>query len=161
MSIPIVRSGSLAWAELESRSHCLWGAFSLHCIADALVSLACLVISLFLILHYLRPWQRRDVPYRAIVWMIAGFLLLCGLLCSLNAIAVTPAEPLTGVVSLITAVASWTAVLALGRLVCQTQAPCDPREFEKEITERQRAEEALEQSEAMARKLAPGGQPHR
>jgi PAS domain S-box-containing protein len=146
--------GGLSWADMQPRSLGQWEAFSLHGIADALVSLACLVISLFLILHYLRPWRRRQVPYRAIVWAIAGFLLLCGLLCSLNASAVTPAEPLTGTISLITAVASWTAVLALGRLVCQTGAPCDPRDFEKEISERQRAEEALKKSEAMARKLA-------
>ena len=94
---------------MQPRSIWQWEAFSLHGIADALVSLACLVISLFLILHYLRPWRRREVPYRAIVWAIAGFLLLCGLLCSLNAFAVSPAGPLTGVISLITAVASWTA----------------------------------------------------
>ena len=153
MSKLIVWSGGLGWAEIPSHWIWRWRALSLHGIADVLVSLACLVISLFLILNYLRPWRRREVPYRAIVWAITGFLLLCGLLCTLNAVAVTPAGPLMGVVSLITAVASWTAVLALARLVCKTRAPCDPTEFEKEISERQRAEEALKQSEAMARKL--------
>ena len=154
MSTLIAWFGGLGWAEMQPRSIWPWEAFGLHRFADALVSLACLVISLYLILHYLRPWRRREVPYRAIVWVIAGFLLLCGLLCSLDAIAVTPAEPLTGVISLFTAVASWTAVLALAWLVCQTRSPCDPRDFEKEINERQRAEEALKKSEAMARKLA-------
>ena len=154
MSTLIAWFGGLGWAEMQPRSIWPWEAFGLHRFADALVSLACLVISLYLILHYLRPWRRREVPYRAIVWVIAGFLLLCGLLCSLDAIAVTPAEPLTGVISLFTAMASWTAVLALAWLVCQTRSPCDPRDFEKEINERQRAEEALKKSEAMARKLA-------
>jgi PAS domain S-box-containing protein len=154
LSTPIDGFDGLSWAKVQLRSAWQWEALSLHTIADALVGLACLVISLFLILHYLRPWQRRDVPYRAIVWAIAGFLLLCGLLCSLNAVAVAPAAPLTGVISMITAVASWTAVIALARLVCQTRAPCDPRDIEKEISERQRAEEALKKSETMARKLA-------
>ena len=45
-----------------------------------LISLACLVISLFLVLHYLRPWRRREVPYRAIVWLLAGFFLLCAVI---------------------------------------------------------------------------------
>ena len=54
---------------MTSRSLGHWETFRLRFVADALVSLACLVISLFLILHYLRPWQRREVPYRAIVWV--------------------------------------------------------------------------------------------
>ena len=52
------------------------------------------------------------------------------------------------------AAASWTAVFTLARLVRGTRAPCHPREFEKEIAERQRAEEALRKSESTARKLA-------
>jgi len=127
---------------------------NLHRVADALISLACLVISLFLVLHYLRPWRRRDVPYQSIVWVIAGFFVLCAVSCFLNVIAVSPANPLIGALSLVITTLSCTALFALACLVYKTQAPCDPREFEKEIAERRRAEEALRKTEVMARKLA-------
>jgi len=131
-----------------------WEFSSLHRIANLSISLACLVISLFLVLQYLRPWRRRDVPYQSIVWMIAGFVLLCGFSFLLEAIADNPANPLTGAISVAMAASSWTAVLTLARLVRGTKAPCHPREFAKEIAERQRAEEALRKSQSTASKLA-------
>ncbi len=131
-----------------------WDFSSLHRSADLSISLACLVISLFLVFHYLRPWRRRDVPYQSIVWMIAGFVLLCGISFLVEAIAENLANPLTGAISVAMAVASWTAVLTLAGLVRGTKAPCHPREFEKEIAERQRAEVALRKSESTASKLA-------
>jgi PAS domain S-box-containing protein len=131
-----------------------WDNLALQRLAEALIGLACLVISAFLVLHYLQPWRRREVPYCSIVWMIAGFLLLCGLSRSLDTIAVGPVKSLVGVVSLTLATASWTAVLGLARLVRKTHPPCDPHEFARELSERRRAEEALRKSEVMARKLA-------
>jgi PAS domain S-box-containing protein len=124
-----------------------WGNPGLHQLADALISLACLVISLFLILHYLRPWRRREVPYRGIVWLLAGFFLLCAASCLQNVVD-SPANPLNGVVSLIMAGLSCTALLGLACQVCKTQAPCHPREFEKEMAERRRAEAELTQVNA-------------
>ena len=76
---------------------------------DALIGLACVVISLFLVLHYLRPWQRRDVPYRGIVWTIAGFLLLCGVSRSLDVTAMNPASAAAYGTKLAMAAASWIA----------------------------------------------------
>ena len=154
MSILLAWNHARVWATARPLAIWHWEFSGLHRIADLSISLACLVISLFLVLHYLRPWRRRDVPYQSIVWMIAGFVLLCGISFFLEAIADSPANPLTGAISVAMAAASWTAVLTLARLVRGTKAPCHPREFEKEIAERQRAEEALRKSESTARKLA-------
>ena len=154
MSTLLAWNHARVWATSRPLAIWHWEFSGLHRIADLSISLACLVISLFLVLHYLRPWRRRDVPYQSIVWMIAGFVLLCGISFFLAAIADSPANPLTGAISVAMAAASWTAVLTLARLVRGTKAPCHPREFEKEIAERQRAEEALRKSESTARKLA-------
>ncbi|MGC8638287.1 MAG: hybrid sensor histidine kinase/response regulator [Isosphaeraceae bacterium] len=124
-----------------------WGNPGLHQLADALISLACLVISLFLVLNYLRPWRRREVPYHGIVWLLAGFLLLCAASCFQNVFN-SPSSPLTGVFSLIMAGLSCTALLGLACQVCRTQAPCHPREFEKEMAERRKAEAELRQVNA-------------
>jgi PAS domain S-box-containing protein len=143
-----------AWAAGQPASIAEWDNRSLLRIADGLVGLACLAISAFLVLHYLRPWRKRDVPYCSIVWITVGFLLLCGLSRSLETISIGPIRSLAGIVSLTLAVASWTAVLGLVRLVRKTQPPCDPQQLVRELTERRRAEEALRKSEVMARKLA-------
>ena len=154
MNILLAWKHARVWATVLPLAIWHWEFSGLHRIADLSISLACLVVSLFLVLHYLRPWRRRDVPYQSIVWMIAGFVLLCGISFFLEAIADSPANPLTGALAVAMAGASWTAVLTLARLVRGTKAPCHPREFEKEIAERQRAEEALRKSESTARKLA-------
>ncbi len=147
-------NSALVWANAQSLAIGPNGFPGLHRIADLLISLACLVIAVFLVFCYLRPWRRCDVPYQCIVWMIAGFVLLCGLSFFLEVIADGQNSALTGAISVAMAAASWTAVLKLARLVSVTKAPCHPQEFEKEIAERQRAEEALKQSESEARKLA-------
>ncbi len=154
MSTPLAWKQALAWANAETLAIWHRDFWGLHQIAGLLISLACLVISVFLVLCYLRPWRRREVPYQSIVWMVAGFLLLCGLSNSLDVFAENQSNSLTGLISVAMAAASWTAVLNLAYLVRVTRAPCHPREFDKEIAERQRAEEALRKSESTARKLA-------
>ena len=154
LSTPLAWKQALAWANEETVAIWHRNFWGLHQVAGLLISLACLVISVFLVLCYLRPWRRREVPYQSIVWMIAGFLLLCGLSNSLDVFAQNQNNSLTGLISVAMAAASWTAVLNLACLVRVTRAPCHPREFDKEIAERQRAEEALKKSESTARKLA-------
>ena len=67
---------------------------------------------------------------------------------------------MTGVFSLVMAALSCTALLGLACQVCKTQAPCHPREFEKEMAERRRAEAELTQVNArlsaLARRLHAG-----
>ena len=72
LSILLAWNHARVWATARPLAIWHWDFFGLHRIADLSISLACLVISLFLVLHYLRPWRRRDVPYQSIVWMIAG-----------------------------------------------------------------------------------------
>jgi signal transduction histidine kinase/CheY-like chemotaxis protein len=136
------------WANFGTLALWYWEASWLHRLADLLVCLACLVISLFLVLHYLRPWYRRDVPYRAIVWVIAGFFLLCGSSCFRSVIAVSQSSPVARAISVATAALSCTALLTLACLVCKTQAPCDPREVEKEVADRRRTQAELTQMSA-------------
>jgi PAS domain S-box-containing protein len=131
-----------------------WDYTEVHRASGVMISLACLVAGLFLILRYLRPWSRRVPPYRGIVWMISGFLLLCALSHFLDVIDVGPSTPITGGITLLLAGASWTIVFALALCCCKTPMPPDPREFLREVEDRRRAEEALQRSEALARKLA-------
>ncbi len=142
------------WAAAPPLVAWQWGFSGIHLIANLLISLACLVIALFLVFCYLRPWKRHDVPYQSIVWIVAGFVLLCGLSSFVEAYADGPASALSGGISVAKAAASWTAVLTLACLARCTRAPCHPKEFEKQIAERQCAEEALRKSESTARKLA-------
>jgi PAS domain S-box-containing protein len=125
-----------------------WGPSGCDILSDVLIGLACLVVSLFLVLHYLRPWRRRDVPYRGIVWMIAGFLLLCGASCLLDVVPAASARAASHGARMAMAAASWISILALAGLVCRAQAPRHPREFEREIAERWRAEAELTQVNA-------------
>ncbi len=154
MSTHLASSHAQVWATARPLAIWHWEFSGLHRIADLSISLACLVISLFLVLQYLRPWRRRDVPYQSIVWTIAGFVLLCGFSFLFEATAGNPANPLTGAISVAMAAAFWSAVLTLACLVRGARAPCHPREFEKEIAERQRAEEALRKSRSTASTLA-------
>jgi hypothetical protein len=130
-----------------------WDVSGFDQFSHALISLACLTASAFLVLHYLRPWQRRLVPYRGIVWMIAGFLLLCGFSHLLDVLA-SAATSLSSIMRLATAVTAWATVVVLACLVCHAQAPRDPREFEKEIIERKGAEKRMAVQHATMQTLA-------
>src|SRR4051812_19464075 len=83
-----------------------WEVSGFDHFSHALVSLACLAASAFLVLHYLRPWQHRLVPYRGIVWMIAGFLLLNGFSHLLDVLAIATTS-LSSIMRLATAVIAW------------------------------------------------------
>jgi PAS domain S-box-containing protein len=115
----------------------------LHSVCAASIGLSCLVIALYLVLRYLKPWRRQHVPYCAIVWVVAWFLLVCGVSSCLGTLSVKPAGPLRGAISLGMAAASWMATLALACLVARAQAPCNPRDLKNEIAERRRTEAEL------------------
>ncbi len=125
-----------------------------HRLADALVSLACLIIASYLIFHYLCPWRRRRVPYHEIAWLITVFMGLIGLFHLIDAFVGTPERSLSDVASLALAAGSWSTVLVLALVVRKVDAPRDPGDFKKEIAERERAEDALRKTEAIAHKLA-------
>jgi PAS domain S-box-containing protein len=136
-------NGLAAWADVMSLATWQYWLADLHGVAAASIGLACLVIALYLVLQYLKPWRRRQVPYCAIVWVVAWFLLFCGVSSCLGTLSVKPASPLHGAISLSMAAASWMAMLALVCLLAKAQAPCDPCEFKNEMAERRRTQAEL------------------
>ena len=143
LNLPQGLKGFAAWANAMSLANWQHWLGDLHGVAAVSIGLACLVIALYLVLQYLKPWRRRQVPYCAIVWLVAWFLLFCGVSSCLGTLSITPASPLHCAISLGMAVASWMAMLALACLVARAQAPCDPCEFANEMAERRRTQAEL------------------
>ena len=81
------------------------------------------------------------------------FLFFCGVSQLVNAL-VMPADYRLVVVSLLASIACWGAMITLVPLLARVPITGDVEGYEREIAERQRAEVALLNSEAAARKLA-------
>ncbi|MGO9600915.1 MAG: PAS domain S-box protein [Isosphaeraceae bacterium] len=143
MSLLSGLTGFAAWADAASLTTWQRWLADLYGVAAASIGLACLVIALYLVLQYLKPWRRRQVPYCAIVWVVAWFLLFCGVFSCLGTLSIKPASPLHCAISLGMAAASWMAMLVLAYLVARAQAPCDPCDFENEMAERRRTQAEL------------------
>jgi signal transduction histidine kinase/CheY-like chemotaxis protein len=101
---------------------------------------------------YLMFSRRRSVPPRTSVWLLGTLLALCGFLQFAGMVNVIPDER-GAVLSLITAISCWGAAFALIPLVASKPEAHQEVNYEREIAERQRAEEALRFSEAETRKL--------
>ncbi|MGO9467728.1 MAG: ATP-binding protein [Isosphaeraceae bacterium] len=125
-------------------------------VSDMLLGFAGLSSFALLITSYWTFARRRIVPSRQSVWLLGALLVVCGCSQFAGRVVVIP-EARAAVIGLITAISCWTAALSLLPLVMQRPAvlPAAPPEvdFEREIAERQRAEEALRNSEAETRKL--------
>ncbi len=153
-------STRLAWTKASARTFLqplralLDGSANLDLFSHLLVGSSCLAISLFLLCRYVRPWSRRDVPYQSIISTLAAFLMICGVSSLLYGIEAGTGRPPIAAVSLAMAVAACSSVTALALMVRRAGPPCDPRHFEREIADRQRAEEALCKNEVIARRLA-------
>jgi signal transduction histidine kinase/FixJ family two-component response regulator len=85
-------------------------------------------------------------------WMLGALLLLCGLFQVAGLVVTIPVEWRAASV-LVTTIACWAAALALLPLFARTPIVRTEVNYEHEIAERQRAEEALRYSEAETRKL--------
>ncbi len=93
--------------------------------------------------------RRRDVPFRSIFWLFGAFILACGTTHLMEAILFWwPVYRLAGLVKLVTALVSWTTVLALVPAVPRALSMRGPEELEREIVARKEAELALEQANA-------------
>src|SRR5438094_9255381 len=87
----------------------------LHVLSDAAIFGAYFAIPVVLAYFVLR---RKDVPFLPIFWLFALFILSCGIGHAVEAtIFWQPWYRLSGLVKLITAIASWTTVLALVPIV--------------------------------------------
>jgi signal transduction histidine kinase len=118
------------------------GLVALHVVSDVLIGLAYLAIPLVLLVLV----RRRDVPFRGIFILFGVFIVSCGLTHFLDATSFyVPLYRLSGLVLLLTAAASWATVLALIPVVPRALALRTPREWDREVRERRRVEEAAAQ----------------
>lgn len=87
----------------------------LHILSDLAIFGAYFAIPLSLLFFVFR---RRDVPLRGVFWLFAAFILSCGVTHLIEAIIFwEPVYRLSGLAKFITAVISWTTVIALVRVM--------------------------------------------
>ncbi len=126
----------------------LWSAGHgwLHILSDLGVWSAYFTIPLVLAYFLAR---RKDLPFRGLFVLFGAFILLCGTTHLMDAALFWwPAYRLAGVLKFVTAVVSWTTVLALFRVVPVVLTMRTPEELEREIAARKQAEELLQRSNA-------------
>ncbi|MEI7686118.1 MAG: ATP-binding protein [Planctomycetota bacterium] len=89
-------------------------------------------------------FRKSDLPFRGVFVLFGMFILACGMTHLMEAVIFWwPAYRLLGLIKLITAVVSWTTVLALIPIVPKALAMRSPEELAREIDARQHAEGAL------------------
>ena len=145
---------------LDSLMHCFglsrlhaarfWAAglhdlVSLRQVADTLLALACVWISVVIFRSYVgrRP---PDLPSSRSVWILGLFLVVCGFSQIASALVMMPFYRLT-LLSMLAAAACWAAALTLLPLVARVPISQDAEGYKREIIERLRAEAALRSSE--------------
>jgi signal transduction histidine kinase/CheY-like chemotaxis protein len=121
--------------------------------SDALLALACLGICAAIFSSYFRQRQPRGVPSRGTIYALGVVLLFCGVSQLVNALILLPAYHVA-MMPLLASIACWAAALTLLPLLARPPISGDVEGYKREIAERQRAEAALLNSEAAARKLA-------
>jgi len=113
----------------------------LHIGSDLAIWVACILIPCLFCYYMI---GRKDVPYRRILLLCIAFLVLSGLTHLMDAALFWwPAYRLSGLLKLLTAVASWATVFALVRMTPQLLAQRSPFALEKDVAQRIRADEAL------------------
>jgi signal transduction histidine kinase/ActR/RegA family two-component response regulator len=90
-------------------------------------------------------WRRRnELPFRQLFWLFGLFIIACGTTHLMDIVLFyNPLYRLSGLIKLVTAAASWGTVLALIPIVPRALAMRSPEVLEREIQERQRAEEQV------------------
>lgn len=100
--------------------------------------------------------RRRDLPFRRLLFLVAAFILACGLTHLLEAAMFWwPAYRLAGVVKLLTALTSWATVVILVPIMPRVLALRSPDELQHEIEQRRHAEQvALTQAQELQKQAA-------
>lgn len=113
----------------------------LHVISDSLIALAYFSIPITLV-HFIR--KRRDLPFNWMFVCFGVFILACGATHAMEVWTLWHANYwLSGAVKAVTALVSVPTAILLVRLVPQALALPSPEELRREIAERKRAQEAL------------------
>ncbi|MBE7462752.1 MAG: response regulator [Planctomycetes bacterium] len=135
-------------SDFPARWHC--GAWTeghgwLHIVSDLLIFGAYFTIPALIAYFVIR---RRDVPFHRIFWAFGAFILFCGLGHLLEALMFWyPAYRFNGVIKACTATVSWITVISLipvlPRALRLPRLEVINANLEREVRERQRAEEQL------------------
>jgi PAS domain S-box-containing protein len=89
-------------------------------------------------------WQRKDFPFRGILFLFVSFILLCGTTHLMEAVIFWwPAYRLAAVIKVLTATVSCITAVTLVRITPIALAMRSPKELQREIDARARAELAL------------------
>ena len=116
----------------------------LHIFSDLSVWLAYVAIPCVLGFFALR---RKDIPFRPVFLLFGAFILACGTTHLMEAIIFWwPAYRLAGVLKLVTAVVSWSTVLALVPVTPKALAMRSSEDLELEIAGRKQAEIGLQEA---------------
>jgi PAS domain S-box-containing protein len=126
---------------------------ALHVISDSLIFLAYATIP-FTLLYFVR--RRRDLEFNWMFVCFAVFIVACGTTHLMEIVTVwRPEYWVSGVIKLITALASVPTAILLVRLIPQALAIPSPASLRREIEERQRAElEVRRANEALEARVA-------
>jgi PAS domain S-box-containing protein len=90
-------------------------------------------------------WRKSSVPFKGIFWLFGAFILACGLTHLLDAAMFWwPAYRLLGLVEFLTAIISWSTVMALVPIVPRALSMRSPEELEREVEARRSAERELQ-----------------
>ena len=95
--------------------------------------------------------QRKDFPYRWLLWLFAAFIMACGATHLMGAIVLWQPmygldallKAITAVVSVVTAIALWPLIPHALKMPSHDQLRRLNEELQREIVERKRVEEAL------------------
>jgi signal transduction histidine kinase len=101
---------------------------------------------------------RRRVPFPLIFWLFGAFIVTCGFTHLMEVVTFwQPVYRLSGLVKVVTALASWATVLALAPVIPRALALRSPEELERQVQERTAelaaANEALQREVAQRRQI--------
>lgn len=132
------------------RWHCgQWSVFHGWLYILASISIAAAYITIpFTLIYFLK--KKPDTLFPRVLWLFASFIFLCGTTHVLDALMFWwPAYRFTAVVLIITAVVSWITIFVLFKVLPVALSLKSSSTLEKEINEREKAEQLLKISEEL------------
>lgn len=114
----------------------------MYIISDLMIWAAYFAIPLAILYFIIK--RRQSIPFLNVFWLFGAFILLCGLTHLIDAIIFwIPVYRVSALLRLITAIISWSTVIALIRIIPLALSLKSANELEREIEERRKVEIAL------------------
>lgn len=124
------------------------GLIWLHNASDFLIWTAYLAIPIVLVRFAYR--RRHELPFTQLFWLFGLFIVACGSTHLMDIVLFyNPLYRLSGAIKLVTAAASWGTVIALVSVVPHALAMRSPEALQREIEEREKAEDEVRQLNAV------------